>query len=172
MGAAQATCTQAVPLCRFATFPPPRGGIVPRTPRGLPFLVGRKGSKRPFRGIPLTGAVPLCHFVTFPPHSGGIVPKDPQGERSGRPARGPSPFVATRHFPRTAGESSPPPTAGILGGNSRRIESQQVRSFTGKFCTLIRISQNRATARQAVSLILGASGLESSKCNLAPFRTG
>ena len=35
----------------------------PRTPKGLPFLVRRKGSKRLFRGCP---------------------PKDPQGERSGR----------------------------------------------------------------------------------------
>ena len=43
----------------------PRGpfGPCPRTPKGLPFLVRRKGSKRLFRGIP---------------------PKDPQGERSGR----------------------------------------------------------------------------------------
>ena len=79
-----------------------------------------------------TRAVPLCHFVTFPPPRGGIFPnplpalpflvrrkgskrlfrgfppKDPQGERSGR-----VPLA---------------PTAGILGGNNRRIESQQVRS--------------------------------------------
>ena len=66
--------------------------------------------------------------------------------------------------------ASPDPTAGILCGNSRRIESQQVRSFTGKFCTLIRLSQNRETARQADSPVSSANSLESSKCNLVPFR--
>ena len=95
LGAAQAARTRAVPLCRFATFPPPRGGIVPNTP-GPSFSSGRKGCKRPFK----RDFVPL---------------KDsPVGEPSGRPARGPSPFVATRHFPRTAGEMSPPPRPGSL----------------------------------------------------------
>ena len=70
----------------------------PRTPKGLPFLVGRKGSKRPFK----RGVAPL---------------KDsPRG---------------------SALAASPDPTAGFLGGGSKLIESQEVRSFAGKCCTLL-----------------------------------
>ena len=58
MGAAQAARTRAVPLCRFATFPPPRGGIFPKPLPALPFLVGRKGSKRPFKGAPAPLKIP------------------------------------------------------------------------------------------------------------------
>ena len=99
LGAAQAARTRAVPLCRFATFPPPRGGIVPQTPTGPIFSYGRKDGKRPFK----RDVVPL---------------KDsPVGEPSGR-------------VPHT-------PTAGILGGNSKRMESQRVRSCCLKSLRLI-----------------------------------
>ena len=117
LGAAQPTCTQAVPLCRFATFPPPRGGIFPKPLPALPFLVRRKGSKRLFKGTavplkipcwgalwpPRTRAVPFCRYATFPPHCGGIVPS---------------------------------PTAGFLSGNNKHIESQEVRSLCWKISAL------------------------------------
>ena len=149
LGAAQAARTRAVPLCRFATFPPPRGGIVPNTPRPFLFLLEEKEAKD---------------------YLGGAPPKDPQGERSGRPARGPSPFVALRHFPRTAGESSPyTPTAGILCGSSRRIESQYARSCCRKILLFVKLFHNRATVRQAVSPVLGADSLGTSACNLTLF---
>ena len=50
-GAIRSTCTQAVPLCRYATFPPPRGGIVPRTPEGHPFLLEEKDAKDHSGGV-------------------------------------------------------------------------------------------------------------------------
>ena len=48
----------------------------------------------------------------------GFPPKDPQGERSGR-----VPLA---------------PTAGFLGGRSKRIESQQVRFVTENTCTFLK----------------------------------
>ena len=124
-------------------------GRAPKPLPALPFLVRRKGSKRLFRGCP---------------------PKDPQGERSGRPARGPSPFVATRHFPRTAGESSPPPRPDSLVVTTNILRAKRCAPFTGKFLRFIGLSQNRTTARQAVSPVSGARCLESSQCNLSLFR--
>ena len=119
-----------------------------------------------------------------------IGPRRSQRRGRLRPrARAPSPFVASRHFPRPAGESSPnpcrqrpfkgttvplkipcwgalwpprtravpfcrcatfpphcggivpSPTAGFLGGGSKLIESQEVRSFAGKCCTLLGFSR-------------------------------
>ena len=62
LGAVQAARTRAVPLCRFATFPPPRGGIVPKPLPAHPFLMEEKDAKDHLRGtlsplkIPLWGS--------------------------------------------------------------------------------------------------------------------
>ena len=61
----RAARTRAVPLCRFATFPPPRGGIFPKPLPALPFLVGRKGSKRPFKGTTVPLKIP-CWGALWP----------------------------------------------------------------------------------------------------------
>ena len=70
------------------------------------------------------------------------------GEPSGRPARGPSPFVATRHFPRTAGESSPPPrpdslvvTAGVVRARRPFLPGGSLRSQRYiRFAPRVRVS--------------------------------
>ena len=108
--------TRPVPFCHFVTFPPPRGGIFPKPPARI-FFRPRRSRRKGRSGRPLTPPAPsfLMEEKMEKDHlRGTAVPlKDsPAGERSGRPARGPSPFVATRHFPRTAGESSPPPRPG------------------------------------------------------------
>ena len=66
-------------------------------------------------GEPSTGWFPLLCLLTF---SGGTL-RVPFSLR-GLAARGPSPFVAARHFPRTAGESSPPPQ-GLRSRFGRRL---------------------------------------------------
>ena len=74
LGAAQAARTRAVPLCRFATFPPPRGGIFPKPLPAHPFLMEEKDAKDHLRGtlsplkIPLWGS-PLAVSPT-PPRPG------------------------------------------------------------------------------------------------------
>ena len=100
-------------------------GPCPRTPRGLPFLNARKGSKRSFKGTavplkipcwgalwpPRTRAVPFCRYATFPPHCGGIVPS---------------------------------PTAGFLSGNSRCSESA-LAFFAGLLFPISALYQVRAS---------------------------
>ena len=102
----------------------------PQTPAGPSFSSGRKGCKRPFRGIP---------------------PKDPQGERSGR----------VPHFT---------PTAGILGGRSRHIESRKARFLCRNILRFFNLLQYRTTARQAVSPVLGVCRQGALECNLSLFR--